>query len=188
MEKDLEITFRNMESTPTLEADIRERVAKLEEFFDGIVACHVALEAPHRHQHRGKIYRVRIELKVPGDEIVVSRNPSENHAHEDAYVTIRDAFNAARRQLQDYVRRRRGHVKHHDVPLHGEIVELDLERGFGRIQTPDRRLIYFHRNAVINADFDRLETGVSVRYSEDMGEDGPRATTVHVEGKHHVVG
>lgn len=188
MEKDLEITFRNMDASPALEADIRDRVGKLEELFDGIVGCHVALEAPHRHHHRGKLYRVRVEVKVPGDEIVASRNPSANHAHEDAYVAIRDAFNAARRQLQDYQRRRRGDVKHHDTPLHGEIAELDLERGFGRIQTSDRRLIYFHRNAVINADFDRLETGAKVRYTEDMGEDGPRATTVFVEGKHHVIG
>ena len=78
-----------------------------------------------------------------------------NHAHEDFYVTMRDAFNAARRQLEDYVRRRRGKVKRHDVEAHGLIKNLFPYEDYGVIETPDGREIYFHRNSVLDADFAR---------------------------------
>ncbi len=99
------------------------------------------------------------------------------------YVAIRDAFNAARRQLQDYVRSRRGEIKVHDVPPHGTITALHPDQNFGWITTSDGREIYFHRNSVTNADFDRLETGSEVRFNEEDGDEGPKATMVHVVGK-----
>jgi cold shock CspA family protein len=101
---------------------------------------------------------------------------------------LRDAFKAARRQLQDRQRVRRGDVKPHEVPPHGRIASLDRERGSGRIATPDGREIYFHRNSVRNASFDQLVPGVEVRFSEEAGDEGPQASSVHVIGKHHVVG
>jgi cold shock CspA family protein len=93
-----------------------------------------------------------------------------------------------RRQVEDYVRRRRGQTKAHEVPPHGRIVELNPAGNYGRIETPDGRLVYFHRNTLIDADFEKLEIGAEVRYDEEMGERGPQATTVHVAGKHHLVG
>ena len=79
-------------------------------------------------------------------------------------------------------------MKKHAVPLHGKVVTLDLQEGFGFIETANERQIYFHRNSVLDADFEKLEIGKEVRFAEEQGEQGPQASTVHVIGKHHVVG
>lgn len=108
MKLPLEITFRNMAASEALDADIRAKAEKLDNFYDRVMSCRVIVEAPHRHHHKGNIYHVRIDLTVPDEELVVSRDRGQNHAHEDPYVAVRDAFDAARRQLQDYIDRRRG--------------------------------------------------------------------------------
>jgi ribosomal subunit interface protein len=100
-----------MDPSPAIEAAVRERVAKLERFSDRIVSCRVTVEAPHRRKHQGNLYTVRVDLRFPGGEVVASRDPSADSSHEDAYVAMRDAFKAARRQLQDRVRVQRGQVK-----------------------------------------------------------------------------
>lgn len=188
MKLPLEITFRNMKPSEAIDADIREKAAKLDRFSDDVMACRVAVEAPHKHHHKGNIYHVRIEITVPDGKLVVSRDPKDNQAHEDAYVAIRDAFDAARRQLQDFVRRRRQAVKSHEPPLHGRIVELVPEENYGRIETSDGRTLYFHRNSVLNTEFDKLTLDAEVRLEEESGDRGPQASTVKVVGKHHVVG
>lgn len=116
MAASLQLTYHNMDPSAAVEKAVREKVDKLEQFSDQVTACHVTIGAPHKHHHKGKIYSVLIELHVPDTEIVVSRNPTENHAHEDVYVAIRDAFNSARRQLKEYEQRRRGKVKTHEPP------------------------------------------------------------------------
>lgn len=181
MQLPLQVTFRNMDSSPAIEKEVREKAAKLEKFCDRITSCRVIVEAPHRHQHQGKLYHVRVDLSVPGEELVVSREPENNRAHEDVYVAIRDAFDAARRQLQDYSRRQRGKVKQHEVPPQGRIAALFRDEGYGNIETADGRSIYFHRNSVVNADFDKLQLGTPVRFAEEAGDRGPQASTVHVE-------
>ena len=103
------INFRGMDSSEAVTAKIRERLDKLERFHDRILTCHVVVEAPHRHKHKCMIYVVRIVLSVPGGEIVVNREPGADHAHEDVYVAIRDAFDALRRQLEDYARKHSDH-------------------------------------------------------------------------------
>jgi len=187
MQIPLLITYRDMEPSEAIDIKIREKAQKLETFAEHITSCRVIVEAPHKHQHKGKIYVVKIDVTLPGEEIVASRDPGKNHAHEDVYVALRDAFSAVRRQLEDYVRRRRNKVKTHEIESHGQIIQLFPFEDYGVIKTSDDREIYFHRNSVINADFDKLETGTSVHFVEEMGENGPQASTVHVEGKHHVV-
>jgi ribosomal subunit interface protein len=110
----LEISFRNMDPSAAVEARIREKAAKLERFHDRIVNCTVVVEAPHRHHHKGKLYSVRIDVSVPGADLVVDRAKPLDHSHEDVYVAVRDAFNAAARRLEDHTRRMRGHVKNHN--------------------------------------------------------------------------
>jgi ribosomal subunit interface protein len=188
MQVPLEIRFDNMPPSPAVETAIRERAAKLERFADRIVSCHVTVKAPHKHHQQGNLFGVTVDLRIPGGEAVASRRPDADHAHEDLYVAIRDAFKAARRQLQDRVRKQRGDVKLREMPPHGKIIALEPARNCGRIQTADGREIYFHRNSVVHGDFDDLEMGVEVRFSEEIGDQGPQASTVHVAGKHHVVG
>jgi cold shock CspA family protein/ribosome-associated translation inhibitor RaiA len=148
----------------------------------------VTVEAPHKHHRQGKLYRVAVDVRLPGGEVVASRDPSAHHAHEDVYVSLRDAFKAVRRQLQDYVRVRRGKVKAHETPPHGTISVLYPEEDYGRIATSDGRDIYFHRNSVVNAQFEHLKLGDEVRFSEEAGERGTQASTVHVVGKQHPAG
>ena len=128
----MQITYRNMETSNAVSTRIREEAAKLDEFFPRITSCRVVVEAPHRHQKSGDHFQIRIELGVPGCELVVSHQPSlrakpsrdeesdssmklaDIHPdHKDVYVTLRDAFASARRQLKDYGQRLRGDVKSH---------------------------------------------------------------------------
>jgi ribosome-associated translation inhibitor RaiA len=104
MQQAPQITFRNMEPSDTAQAQIVKRIDDLDQMFDRITSCTVVVEVGHRHQHQGRLFHVHINLVVPGKTIVVGRNPGEHHAHEDLHVVIRDAFDAARRQLQDHIR------------------------------------------------------------------------------------
>ena len=129
-----QVAFRGLSHPDALEADIRERVGWLEQFYGGIVRCRVLVEVPHRHRHRGRHFHVRIEVTVPGrDPIVVSHEPSlhgglkdidDDAAHKDAeidsvhrhvLVAIRETFDIARRLLEDAAREQRHAVKTHDV-------------------------------------------------------------------------
>ncbi len=186
MKLPLQIVFRNMGPSEAIEAKVRERVEKLEKYCELIMSCRVVVELLHRHHHQGNLYHVRVDLKVPDCELVASREPDLDHSHEDVYVAIRDAFDSVRRQLEDYTRRRRGQVKLHDLPPHGRVAELFPD--YGKIATADGRLVYFHKNSVVDADFAQIEIGAEVRFAEEPGELGPQATTVYVIGKHHVVG
>jgi ribosomal subunit interface protein len=102
METPLEIAFVDTDSSPAAETQIRERVARLERRFDRITSCHVYVAAPHRQHRKGNEFEVRIELRVPGTELVVANRPGDAHAHDDLYVAIRDAFQAMESQLEEW--------------------------------------------------------------------------------------
>lgn len=187
MQIPVEITFRGMPRWEKADTEVRAHAAELERFFDRITSCRVLIEAPHQHQQKGQLYHVRVDLTVPGREIVVKRDPSEHRPHEDLYLAIRDAFRAARRQLQDYVRERRGLVKAHDTPPHGKVSKLFPQEGYGFVETADGEEIYFHRNSVLD-DFADLEIGSEVRFTEEEGERGPQATSLRLVGRHHHLG
>jgi cold shock CspA family protein len=187
MQLPLQITFRGFSHSDAVEAAIRGKAAKLDEFFPRLVSCRVMVESRHHRHHQGNLYHIRIELGVPNKEIVVSHEHHDEQAREDIYVVIRDAFDAARRQLEDYARVLRGETKNHEAPPHGKIIRLVPEKDHGYIERSDGREIYFHRNSVIGAAFDELKVGDEVRFSEEPDENGPRATTVHPIGKHHIV-
>lgn len=176
----LQVTFRDVDPSPTLEARVRELAGRLDRFSDQIMRCHVTVEAPHRHQHQGKLFDVRIDITVPDREIAIRRTHPVNHSHEDPYVALRDAFRAARRRLQDYERRRYQKVKMHDEMPHGRVCELVPAENYGRIETADGRLIYFHRHSVLGRPFGTLAIGDPVRFVEEPGDRGPQASTVHV--------
>lgn len=115
MQQPIQISFRNVDSSEAVEANIRSKIDWLETFFDRIQSCRVVIEVPHRHHHQGRIFQVRLDLTVPGAEFVINREAGLNGAHEDVYVAIRDAFDAARRRLEDHARRQRGETKAHEV-------------------------------------------------------------------------
>jgi cold shock CspA family protein/ribosome-associated translation inhibitor RaiA len=192
MQLPLQITFRHMGPSEAVEKAILEHAERLDRFAGRIMACRVAVIAPHKHSRQGRLYEIHIDITVPGEEIAVTREGPQDHAHEDVYVAIRDAFNAAARLLEDHTRRFRGDVKSHAVPLHGKVTRLFPYEGYGFIETEtaDHQEIYFHKNSVTKPGFDKLEVGVEVRLvlAEDESPQGSQASTVTATGKHHVVG
>jgi cold shock CspA family protein len=176
----LQITFRHMEPSAALEARIRKLAARCERFSGHIVGCRVVIEPLSHHARQGALYDIRMDITLPDEEIAIRHAHPADHAHEDPYVTLRDAFRAVRRRLEDYERRRRHDVKTHAEVAQGQICELDPGRDCGRIETEDGRLIYFHRNSVLGGRFQDLTTGTRVRFAEEAGDLGPQASTVHV--------
>lgn len=156
---------------------IRLRAERLEKYFGRITGCRVIVEAPHRSQRKNAPYNVRIEISVPGKEIVVKRQPAV-----DVNAAIRDAFDAARRQLEDYTRKRRGQVKSHEPEPTGTVTRIFPKDGYGFLRSDDDREVYFHTNSVLQGKFDLLEVGTKVRFAEESGEKGPQASTVKIVG------
>jgi cold shock CspA family protein/ribosome-associated translation inhibitor RaiA len=172
----LQITARDLELSPNVEELIREEAEKLEAFDGRLTGCRVLVETAHRYPTGERVqYNVRIDLTGPGAELVVKRQP-----HQDLWTAIQRAFDAARRRVQDRVRRRRGDVKAHgdEAPGRGRVVRLFPYEGYGFLETADGREIYFHRNSVLRGAFARLDVGTEVRYAEEQGTRGPQASTV----------
>jgi len=189
MQVPLQITFRNLGSSPAIEENIRAKMAHLERFSDRITACHVVIEGRNHRHRQGTLYNCAIHLDLPGRNISVGHVGPKDHAHEDVYVAIRDAFNAAARSLEDHTRILRGDVKVHIPPLHGKVARLNPD-GYGFIELVDGQEIYFHANSVLNGGFAHLALGQEVRLAVDEkeGEKGPQASMVAPLGKHHDVG
>lgn len=189
MKQSPSITFRDIDRSDAVEQKIRNRIDRLERYGSEIISCQVVVETPHRTRKSGKIYKVSVDLTVPGDEIVVNRNPEDDQSHEDVYVAIRDAFDAAERQLKEYAERRRGDVKRPNQPPPGVVDRLFPDEDYGFIDPKTGGAhVYFHRNSLVGASFDDLEEGTPVRFTEEAGDEGPQATSVHVLSDASVVG
>ena len=123
-------------------------------------------------------------MKVPGGELVVKRQPSQDGDPKDLGTMICDAFVEMRRQLENHARRRRGQVKTHEPSPHVRVIRVFPENGFGFLETPEGREIDFHRNSFREAIFEDLELGTEVRFVEERGDKGPQASTVEPVGRH----
>lgn len=194
----VQVTFRNMPHSDSVEALIREKVANLDRYYNHIVGCRVMVELPHRHHLNGPHHHIRIDLTVPGGEIVIKREPTlrprqrdeeirtkcteVETPHKHLKVAVREAFESARRRLQDYARRQRSAVKRHEETLRGRVCRLHPESGYGYIETKEGREIYFHQNSVLRDDFLHIEVGSEVALVEEEGDRGPQASTVRLLG------
>ena len=187
MQIPLEITYLDVEKTDALETLIREKVAKLEQVCNYMNSCRVGIEKTHERPKSGSPYRVRIDITVPpSHEIVAVKNPGEGNQYDPLEAVIRSAFDAARRQLVKLTEKQRDEVKSHPEQELGAIVtKLFPEQEYGFIRAVDSdEEIYFHRNSVINNDFDRIEVGTGVRYVALQDEEGLlRASTVQIVDK-----
>lgn len=171
----VQITLRDhMPASPAIESQIRKKAEKLIRYCKTLISCRVVIDTPQRHKHQGKLYAVRLDLKVPGKELVVTRKQ-----HEDLYVAIRDAFSAAGRQLEEHSRKRHGHVKTHSLVSHGHIRRLIPAEGFGFIEGTDGQECYFSMTNVSYPQFAQLAIGDAVEYIAEPLSDGWQA--------HHVV-
>ncbi len=170
-----EIRTRNVSLDDTEEKDIERRVAQLDRYYDRIMSCRVALDAPVGHHQRGGPYNLKIEIRVPGSVLVVDRT-----REEDLKAAIQAGFDAARRRLEDYARRQRGAEKTHDERPTAQVARIFPRDGYGFLATPDGREIYFHENSVLPPGFAHVRVGADVRFTEELGEHGPQATTVEI--------
>ncbi|MFW6198275.1 MAG: HPF/RaiA family ribosome-associated protein [Acidobacteriota bacterium] len=172
-----EITSRDVSLSPAQEELIRQKLDMLERVYPRIVGCRIVVEGPGNRRQTGGPYQVRIDMSVPGSDIVVDRQKAE-----DVTAAIHGAFQAARRQLKDYARKQKGQVKQPEGPPEGYVIKLMPDEGYGFLAAEDGREIYFHRNSVLEPGFDELEIGTEVRYAEEKGNEGPQASTVKIVG------
>ena len=110
MQLPVQIVSRDLYLSKHLETSIHEKASKLVTFYSRITRCRVVVESPTHHHWKSKSYKVRIDLSVPGAELVVN-----HHENQDLKIAIRDAFEAAKRQLQNYAQHQRGEVKAHSA-------------------------------------------------------------------------
>ena len=181
MQVPLQVTFRGMKPSPAVEDRIREEATKLEHYTTQLTSCRVVVDKPQHRHHQGDLFHLHIDVTLPGGELLVNRDPSQHHAHEDVYVAIRDAFDATRRRIMDHTRRQRMDVKTHEAPNIGRVVRL-LPEGSGFLEAADGHEVYFHRNSVIDGGLAALKVGGEVRFVEEEGERGPQASTVIPRG------
>jgi cold shock CspA family protein len=184
MQTQPQVSFDDVELTDEVRERLRDEalewIDQLERFHHRITGCHVVIGMPHRRHRIGGLYSVRVDIVVPEAEIVVNREHHDDHAHEDVFVALRDAFDAAKRRLEDHARRLRGTVKRHEPRGQGIVAKLFPLQGYGFIETPEGREIYFHRHAVENHRFDALDLGSRVRFTEEEGDQGPQASVVEI--------
>lgn len=182
MQVPVRISFQNVDASEALEARIREKVAKLESRFSGLVGCQVVVESAHHHQNKGRLYNVRVDVSVPGGEIVASQHTGKNPLkHDKVYAAMNDAFMAVEKQLEKYKDLIRQDIKQHaENWLSGVVDKLNSGEGFGFIKSQAGDEAYFHRNAVQNGDYDKLDVGAKVRYvlAQEEGLKGPQASIV----------
>jgi len=91
----LQVSFHELEHSATLDQAIRDKAAKLDAFHPRLQSLRVVVEKQSRHARQGNRFEVRIDVHVPGQDFAVS------HADEDVMVALRDAFDAARRRLDE---------------------------------------------------------------------------------------
>ena len=175
MQLELQITARDVVLREAEELAIREAVAHLETFWDRITSCRVVLEVPRRRGRTGRLYNVRIELGLPGEKVVIRRQPQES-----ILTAAQEAFKAAGRRVQDAARRARRDIKLGRSAQRGVVTRILSYEGYGFITDEEGGEIYFDRQSVLAGAFDRLEEGMDVRYAEELGEKGPKATTVAI--------
>lgn len=176
----VQLTVRDLPLTSAIETHIRKKAEKLQRFYNRICSCHVVIELPQKHKHQGKLYNVRIDLIVPGKELVVTHKNNE-----DLYVAIRDAFQAVERQLEEYSRKRHGRVKTHNDVLHGHVLRLVSAEGYGFIEGDDGNEYYFSVTNVSYPTFAQLLIGDAVEYTPESFSDGQQAHHVIRERRNH---
>lgn len=196
MQVPLEISYHNIEGSQWIDDYIKERADHLESICDSIISCRVVVERAQHQHNKGNPFRVRVEVKLPPQKDLIG---DKEEVVEDPQIQlrpiIRHAFDAVEKQAKKEKQILRGNVKSRHSPETlseprplgepiGFVVRLFKDEGYGFIKVAsDNEEYYFHRNAVLHDDFERMETGVQVRFEPSMGEDGAQASTVQVIDK-----
>lgn len=184
MDQPLDIAFHNLQPSPSVEAELRRHVDKLEHRFGRLVGCRVSVEKLHNQHRTGNVFEVHITLSVPGHELAVSRpsqKAKERYAHPDIHTSIRDAFDAAERQLEAFKGRVRSDTAAPGASsLAGQVTLIEPGADHGFILNNVGSQLYFHRDSVTNGRFEDLREGDLVHYVEEAGDAGPVATKIRL--------
>lgn len=184
MEISPEIIFHDVDRSDWIEAYVAERLRHLERFGRGITRCRVTLTQEQSSQRTGNRYSVMVEVRVPPQhDLAVKKQKEIVDMPNQMAALINLAFGAIERQVKKTVALRRHDEKTHEGQPHG-VVEKLFGEGYGFIRTlGDDRQFYFHRNSVLHDDFERLSIGTEVRFTPELGHEGPQASSVQVVGK-----
>jgi ribosome-associated translation inhibitor RaiA/cold shock CspA family protein len=173
------LSYHNIESSPAIDALVQRRIAMLESRDDRITGCDVTMEAPQKRKRHGRVFRVRLNLHLPGPDLSISREVAQGSAQDDLMLAVNRAFSAAEKALQKRKKVMAGiEVKHHPPVLHGVIEEFEPELGHGWLRADDGRSVYFQRDSLTSDDWARLSKGSRLRFRETEGDKGPFAVSV----------
>jgi ribosome-associated translation inhibitor RaiA/cold shock CspA family protein len=189
MQVPLEIAFHNVDHSDWAEDEIRTHVARLEDIYKRLTSCRVRVDQRANNAQQTIPPVVRIEIALPGrKDIVVAHEPERlqrKYLRPDLHNAINEAFRIAERQLSEYKERladRTAAMTHEAAnEFFGQVAELLPDRDHGFLMTKEGGLLYFHRNALLTGDFDRLKRGDALTYVEEVGDTGPIATKVRVK-------
>lgn len=187
----VQVTFRNMTAIEDVRKEIETRVQKLETYCKPILNCQVTIEAPAKHHRKGAPFQVRIDATLSDGRIDVKyaessypagmrKNQDTSSEHNLLMFTIREAFSAGRRQLHDHALKRRAGVKTSEPDIIATISDIFPEKGYGYLETPEGRQIYFHENSIVGTRFEKIKLGAQVHFVEEPGLKGPQASAVRV--------
>ncbi|MDF1653846.1 MAG: HPF/RaiA family ribosome-associated protein [Coxiellaceae bacterium] len=168
----LQVTIRDIPQSDAVETRIHEKAEKLEQFCNQIISCHVVAEYSKNHPNHDKVYCVRINLNIPGKQLV------DQKEDPNLYVAIADAFECIVRQLNEYNDRRQGDVKTHATVVHGQVVRKFDDRDFGFIEGHDGEEYYFNADSVLHPSFAKLNIGSDVHFIVHIGKEGRQAHRV----------
>jgi cold shock CspA family protein len=179
MQRDAMITYRNVIRSDAVETILAKRITALEAICPNGLGLRVTLEAPRRLRHAARGFEVRLHLDLPGPDLDVARSVRQGHASDDILRAVNEAFNALERRLKETRKTRASQdVKHHAAILHGAIVELEPQLGYGFVRADDGKEVYFQKDSLVSGDWDALEIGTRLRFREQDGEKGPFAVDV----------
>jgi cold shock CspA family protein/ribosome-associated translation inhibitor RaiA len=178
-----EIIFHDVDRSQWVEDYIGDRLHKLERFAEGITRCLVTLKQEQASHAKGNLYSVLVEVRIPPQhELVATKQKEIADMSTQLRALINSAFGAIERQVKRTASLRRHDEKTHQAQPHALVEKLHEDYGFLRT-VDDNRQIYFHRNSVLNDDFERLAVGTEVRFSAEDGEQGPQASSLQIVSK-----
>lgn len=179
MESEPIISYHHIDRSAAVDDLVRTRISALELRFDRLTGCDVVMDAPQKKKRHGRVLRVRLNLHLPGPDVTVAREVAQGSARDDLVLAINRAFTAAEKALKRRKKRmNKVEVKHHAPVLHGEIAELESELGHGWLRGDDGRMVYFQRDSLTSDAWDKLKTGMRLRFRRLDGDKGPFATGV----------
>lgn len=183
MQREPSITWHKIQKSEAVDAVIQKRIASIEKFCPEAIGLRVVLDAPQKPRNAARGFDVRLHLSLPGPDLDVARSVRQGHASDDLMRAVNAAFTALEQQLKESRRKLGGlEVKHHPVILHGEIIEIEPELGYGFLRADDGKEVYFQKDSLVAGRWDDLERGVRLRFREQAGAQGPFAVDVAPAG------